>query len=94
MDDNGVWIIISIAGGFLLLVGIIAYFVIKSDEKKQPKIYRAWVKMTRRTDITFEDWKLLKENHILPGQVDESSNNGTAVGLLTGVAIGGTINSH
>jgi len=29
--------------------------------------YNAWCKLYKRTDITFEEWNLLRKNYMLPG---------------------------
>lgn len=53
--------------------------------------HKAWCAVWRRPDVTYEDWKILKESDMLPGQSKPNSdNNGD---LATGIAIGTALSS-
>lgn len=43
-----------------------------SERFNRPK-YEAWMKATGNTNLTLSEWKLLKNDHLLPGQVDTRS---------------------
>lgn len=49
-----------------ILAGL-AYGII-GTHKKQPALYEAWRVQNPSSELTFEQWKLLKDDHLLPGQ--------------------------
>ena len=91
MEDISVfWLVVIVVAIVAVMVTVI-YFAYQADKKEQPEIYKAWVKVFRRPDITFEEWKKLKDAGILPGQVNDNSGSSSAMGLAAGICIGSSI---
>lgn len=54
----------------VVIVGLLAVLALGRflEIKREPQEYAAWVKLTHRKDITFEEWKRLKTAHLLGNQ--------------------------
>jgi hypothetical protein len=67
----------------VLFVGAMIYS--ETDAYQRP-VYAAWCKANPSSKLTFEEWNLLRGEHLLAGQ---SKNDGSlATGMMLGVAIG------
>lgn len=73
----------------LLLIGItvvmclaIAAALVRRDHSYNPYRYRAWMKATGNTNLTFNEWMTLKNNYLLPGQSPASTT--TIIPIYTG----------
>lgn len=54
----------------IVTCGVVIDRIKKADE---PSAFSAWCKLHQRTDITFEEWKVLRRNYLLPGDTEREA---------------------
>lgn len=60
-----------------------------SDPAEEHAKHRAWIKVYGHTNLAFEEWKVLYDARMLPGQKQaDSSIDDLAIGIAIGTAAG------
>jgi len=49
-----------------VIVVFLSHFVTETEHERLPKAYKAWVKVTGKNDISFEEWTTLYYTGTLP----------------------------
>jgi len=62
--------IVVVIIGMLAAVAIPAFHRISQGSYDERKVYAAWCKVNERHDISYDEWSILKAQHLLPGQSD------------------------
>lgn len=62
-----IMIIVTIIGLLAAMI-IPACGYVRGSEGRESAEYSAWCKLNRRTDISFEEWRVLRNSSMLPHQ--------------------------
>lgn len=65
--------IVTVIIGLLVAIAVPAFFAVKNRGKNEPAQYSAWCKLHQRTDISFEEWRVLRNAFMLPEQSRNTS---------------------
>lgn len=76
------WCILALAICSALLTGC-------EPRAKTEATYAAWCKYNKRTDLTIDEWQLLRENYMLPGgDAKRAADDAAAAQATASMAIG------
>lgn len=83
----------AVVVGFVISLIIGCCFAIwEGNDKIEHEAFGAWCQLEHRNDITFEQWKALKDDYLLPGQTRPPADNSAAM-MMSSMAAMNAANS-
>lgn len=59
---------LTIIIGFCALSAILYGAYSLDQNEKSPKVFQAWQQLNPQSELSYENWKILKDANLLPGQ--------------------------
>ncbi len=66
--------IVGVIFVLLLAMAIPACQKVRAGDKPDRELYQSWLKLTKREDVSFDEWRRLRAANLLPTQSNDARN--------------------
>lgn len=75
-----------------LIIGC-CFAIWETNDKGDHEAFGAWCQLEHRNDLTFDQWKALKDDYLLPGQTRPPADSSAATTMATVAAMNAAASS-